>query len=80
MSSVGALGGSKAGGSGGSGGHKRGPPLGSRNKSKSPAATPSVPLKRGRPVSAEAALIFEGLMREQEDLGGPCSSGCHGLY
>jgi hypothetical protein len=52
MSSARAPGGSEVGGLGGSSGRKRGRPLGSRNKDKGPAATPSVSCKRGRPLGS----------------------------
>jgi hypothetical protein len=52
MSSTEALGGAGAGGPGGSGGHKRGRPFGSKNKVKDPAATPLVSRKCGRPLGS----------------------------
>jgi hypothetical protein len=50
-----------AGAAGGSGGCKRGHPLGSQNKAKDPAATPPVPRRRGRLPGCRNKKTLEAL-------------------
>jgi hypothetical protein len=51
-----------AGAPGGSGGRKRGHPLGSQNKAKDPAATPPVPRRRGCPPGSRNKKTLEALV------------------
>jgi hypothetical protein len=61
MSSLEAANGAGAGATGGSGGRKRGRPLGSQNKAKDPAATPPVPRRRGRPPGSRNKKTLQAL-------------------
>jgi hypothetical protein len=61
MSSSGAIGGAGAGAPKGSGGRKRGRPLGSLNKVKDPAAMPPVPQRCGRPPGSRNKKTLEAL-------------------
>jgi hypothetical protein len=61
MSSFGAISGAGAGAPGGSGGCKRGRPLGSQNKAKDPVATPPVPQRRGHPPGSRNKKTLEAL-------------------
>jgi hypothetical protein len=61
MSSLEAINGAGARAAGGSGGRKRGRPLGSQNKAKDPAATPPVPRRRVRPPGSHKKKTLEAL-------------------
>jgi hypothetical protein len=69
MSSLGAVNGAGAGAAGGSGGCKRGHPLGSQNKAKDPTTTPPVPRRRGRPPGSRNKKTLEALAAAVEPSG-----------
>jgi hypothetical protein len=61
MSLLEAINGAGTGTAGGSGGRKRGRPLGSQNKAKDPAATLPIPRRRGRPPGSCNKKTLEAL-------------------